>query len=416
MRPRPPRTRHSAESRNPRAAIGLLAIALLLLGAAPTLAAEPPHLERAHDPIEEIDFRPVADAMEPRYLRQLELKVGDRAFTSDLNQAAQRLNALPFIDQATVSQEGPVLHVDLAEKPVLYAVPVPLPIISQLGIMTGLEEWHLAQHYWLAHAQLFYFWDHFRVYDPTNLTPVKQADHVDDYVWGNFDFGTQVAPDWRLVLTGEDYLSTLGALTGTYAPVAQANGNTFMMGPELRYDNADDPAFPRLGTRFRIGTYFGSSLFGNPNDFTIYRGEIQRYIPISRTECLLASLTGGIGRGVVPWHEKFQAGGNVELRGYAYQRFLGDRLVAGTLEYRRILYGGSSLLDAKGPGITGGMFLDVGRAWESTLGTPFLQDLRPSAGGYLALTWGRTHIGRLEAGIGSEGPLITTAFGMPFDW
>ena len=321
MRPRPPRTRHSAESRNPRAAIGLLAIALLLLGAAPTLAAEPPHLERAHDPIEEIDFRPVADAMEPRYLRQLELKVGDRAFTSDLNQAAQRLNALPFIDQATVSQEGPVLHVDLAEKPVLYAVPVPLPIISQLGIMTGLEEWHLAQHYWLAHAQLFYFWDHFRVYDPTNLTPVKQADHVDDYVWGNFDFGTQVAPDWRLVLTGEDYLSTLGDLTGTYAPVAQANGNTFMMGPELRYDNADDPAFPRLGTRFRIGTYFGSSLFGNPNDFTIYRGEIQRYIPISRTECLLASLTGGIGRGVVPWHEKFQAGGNVSCAGMPISGF-----------------------------------------------------------------------------------------------
>lgn len=377
--------------------------------------------EPASEPIGEITFATDPGAMAPRYLRALQLQVGDRPTRSQLGLARERLSSLPNLANVALKQDGSLLTLEFEERPVSSFLVVPVPFLWLVSANAAFRDWRVGDYYVSSKAELGYAWDTLRVYDPRQAKPSPMGFN-NDYVYGLASAGVLLAPDLRLSLFGEGYFSNIlpdtpgAALSETYAPQAQGRGFSLTVGPELRYDNADDEIFPRLGTRVRVGSYFGSPYLGGLSDYAVYRGELQRYSPLGPSETLVTGIRGGMGRGELPWNHKFWAGGIYNLRGYPYQRFLGDQLLVGTLEYRRRL--GIDLAPGwvKGLGLTGGAFVDVGRAWEARVGTPFPQDIRTGAGGYLAVSLGDWNVGRLEVSTGTEGPYVGLAAGLPFDW
>lgn len=377
--------------------------------------------EPTGEPIGEIAFASDPGAMAPRYLRALSLQVGDRPTRSQLSLARERLSSLPNLSRVELKRDGSLLLLDIEERPVRSFLVVPVPFLWMVGADATFKDWRLGDYYVSSRAQLAYFWDSLRVHDPSQAQPAPLA-FSNDYVYGLADAGVLLAPDLRLQMSAEGYFSNIQprvpgtTLAQTYAPQAQGKGFSMTLGPELRFDNADDAQFPRLGTRVRVGSAFGSPLLGAQSDFALYRGELQRYSPLGPSETLVTGFRGGMGRGELPWNHKFWAGGIYNLRGYPYQRFLGDQLLVGTLEYRRRLATDVAPGWVSGLGLTGGAFVDVGRVWESRLGTPFPQDLRAGAGAYMGVSLGRWNAGRLEVSYGTEGPYVGLAAGLPFDW
>ncbi|HEY9855659.1 MAG TPA: BamA/TamA family outer membrane protein [Stenomitos sp.] len=377
--------------------------------------------EPTGDPIGEIMFATDPGAMAPRYLRALKLQVGDRPTKSQLALALERLSSLPNLSSVDLKQSGSLLTLDLQEHPVSSFLVVPVPFVWMVSANATFKDWHVGDYYVSSRAEFGYMWDCLRVYDPRLAEP-SPIPFTNNYVYGLGNAGILLAPDLRLQMNAEGYVSDIqpngpgASLAGTYAPQAQGTGFSMTLGPELQYDNADDESFPRLGTRIRVGSFFGSPYLGGKNDFAIYRGELERYTPIGPAETIVTGVKAGVGRGDLPWNHKFWAGGIYNLRGYPYQRFMGDQLLVGTLEYRRRL--GTNLVPAwmPGLGLTGGTFVDVGRAWESRLGTPFPQDIRAGVGGYLGVSLGAWNVGRLEVSYGTEGPYVGLAAGLPFDW
>lgn len=399
----------------------LIAIMLACLAGpagAETLATP---FEPTSDPIGEIEFATDPGAMAPRYLRALRLQVGDRPTKSQLSLALERLSALPNLANVELKQSGSLLTLDFDEHPVSSFLVVPVPFLWMVSANTAFRDWRVGDFYVSSRAELGYMWDTLQVYDPRQAKPTPMSFN-NDYVYGIASAGLLLAPDLRLQLFGEGYVSDVqpdgpgAALSSTYAPQAQGRGFSLTLGPELRYDNSDDETFPRLGTRVRVGSYFGSPYLGGLSDYAIYRGELQRYSPLGPSETVVTGIRGGMGRGELPWNHKFWAGGSYNLRGYPYQRFLGDQMLVGTLEYRRRL--ATDLVPGwvSGLGLTGGAFVDVGRVWEARFGTPFPQDIRAGAGGYLGFTLGSWNMGRIEASYGTEGPYVGMAAGLPFDW
>lgn len=400
----------------------ILSLALVFMAAVPARAEglETP-FEPAGDPIGEIGFATDPGAMAPRYLRALKLQVGDRPTRSQLDLAVERLTSLPNLSHVDLKQDGSLLTLEFDEQPVSSFAVVPVPFLWMVSANAGIRDWHVGDFYVSSRADVGYMWDSLRIYDPRQAQPTPMG-FRNDYFYGLANAGLLLAPDLRLQMSAEGYVSNIQpetpgtSLAETYAPKAQGRGLSLTLGPELQFDNADDATFPRLGTRVRVGSYFGSPYLGGQSDFAIYRGELQRYSPLGAGETVVTSLRAGVGRGELPWNHKFWAGGIYNLRGYPYQRFLGDQLLVGTLEYRRRLASDLTLGWVSGLGLTGAAFVDVGRAWESRLGTPFPQDLRAGGGAYLAVSLGSWNAGRLEVSYGTEGPYVGLAAGLPFDW
>lgn len=399
-----------------------LSLAVLACLASPARAdALDTPFEPTGDPIGEISFASDPGAMAPRYLRALSLQVGDRPTRSQLGLALKRLASLPNLAHVELKRNGSLLTLEFEERPVSSVLIVPVPFLWKVAANAAFKDWHVGSLYVSTKGQLGYVWDSLQVYDPQQAQPTPVG-FSNDYLYGLADAGILLAPDLRLQLSAEGYLSNIqpgmpgAALTQTYAPKAQGTGFSLTLGPELQYDNSDDESFPRLGTRVRVGSAFGSPYLGGQSDFALYRGELQRYSPLGPSETVVTSFKAGMGRGELPWNHKFWAGGIYNLRGYPYQRFLGDQLLVSTLEYRRRL--GTNLAPGwvSGLGLTGGAFVDVGRVWEARLGTPFPQDIRAGVGGYLGMALGSWNVGRLEVSYGTEGPYVGLAAGLPFDW
>lgn len=389
------------------------ALGLVLIGAG-SVGAEP-----AQDPIGEIRFEADPGPMGPRYLRTLGLKVGDRPTRDTLDQAAERLRAtFPTLAEVELVRHGPDLDLRLQEQPISSWVLVPIPFVWEVGGIAGLAGLKGLGQVWSGKLEAMYCWDSFRVFDPTQAAYAPLAPRLsDNYGYLKGEWGWLAASDWQLLLSGEGYLSAMSLdPQTTYQPGALTHGPSLTLGPDLRYDGTDDEAFPRTGTRARVGLDWGSSLWGNSADFALYHGEVHRYSPLGPQEALVTALRLGYGRGEIPWHHKFQAGGVYNLRGYDYERFMGDRLMVGTVEYRRKLFADLDAVGMHHVSVIGGTFLDVGRAWESTAGISFPQDVRAGVGGFLALALGSWNVGRVEVALGTEGPTIGITTGLPFEW
>lgn len=353
-----------------------------------------------------------------RYRRLLGFKEGSNPTDLELIQAQERLSTAPALEGVELKRMGDRLEVSLKERPVFSLLPVPIPYLWEVALAGSAEQWRIGPTYWLANAEAGYIWDAMRI----EALQGGASQHEANYRYGFASLGSMFWPDITGLLRFEAYGADIqGDLAGSYDPTALARGWSFTMGPELRFDQVDSNFFPREGLRARAGANFGPVLLGNQTDFARYQAEVQRYFPIGEGAVLVTGLTGGFGRGSLPWHEKLQAGGITNFRGYAGRRFMGDQLLVGTLEARKRL-----VEDLKVPllsdfwlsklGLTGGLFLDVGRAWDSKLSVPFPQDARVGVGGFLGVSLGNWNASRIEVAFGNEGPSVGLTMGLPFDW
>lgn len=333
-------------------------------------------------------------------------------------QAEQRLSTAAPLEGAELKRIGDRLEVILKERPVYSLLPVPVPYLWEVALSGAAEQWRIGPTYWLANAEGGYVWDAMRVEALQGGASQHEANHR----YGFASLGAMFWPDITGLLRFEAYGADIqGDLARSYDPSALAKGWSFTMGPELRFDQVDSNFFPREGLRARASANFGPLALGNQMDFARYQAEVQRYFPLGEGSALLTGLNGGFGRGTLPWHEKLQAGGITNFRGYAGRRFLGDQLLVGTLEVRKRLlenmdWFGLSRFGLSKQGLTGGLFLDVGRAWDTKLSVQFPQDARIGVGGFLGFSLGNWNASRIEVGFGNEGPSIGLTMGLPFDW
>jgi len=158
----------------------------------------------------------------------------------------------------------------------------------------------------------------------------------------------------------------------------------------LVLDTRDNEAFSTRGAYVRVYGGADASVHGNDADYRHYGGEVQTFVNLYRHTRVLAlrAYADGVdrvGSGEIPFEELPRLGGKVGQRGYARYRFVDDKALLLTAEYRyRVTQH-----------VTGQLFTDFGtvaREWEFLR----LADVDPSYG--IGLAFGM-HGHRLSAHI-----------------
>jgi hypothetical protein len=225
--------------------------------------------------------------------------------------------------------------------------------------------------------------------------------------------GLSVGGDLRRIGARRGENRALPAPETRFVPAAiVGNGDDFAyatLGASLFRDTRDEPGYPRRGSLVQgdIRQFFGLGA-GDPG-FRRYGVELQNALPLPGHDHSLVTrlradwLDHGSGT-EIPFFFTRGLGGSHSLRGFPLNRFRGEDLVLGTVEYRCAILAGK--LDAV-------LFWDTGGAYRSfselTLG-----GLEHSFGGGIRLLRRGRVLLRLEVAQGSEGPRFLVSFGRPF--
>lgn len=304
----------------------------------------------------------------------------------------------------------------VADEPVFSFAVLPIPLLAVYGVAAyeNAPFWGWKQAF---HARGGYVWTTNYVHDPTTrrrqlLYPEQNSDF-----WHLIaDWGVQPTPEWAFLIDGYLAGGGLSQTPGYDQALTQGVSGTF--GPALRYSTLDSMTFPTRGTysqaNWAPGYHWGSESLA----FQRVSLDAMHFLPLGPDRTIAMRAVGKAAWPKLAWVDKFYAGGGFFLRGYEWNRFTGDRLVSGTLEYRDLF-----LPDMFAPfGLDLGMqiglafeaFTDVGRAWEGEGGVAFPADLRYGAGTGLMLTLDRVPVGRLEVSVGDEGIFPAASFGAGF--
>jgi outer membrane protein insertion porin family len=172
------------------------------------------------------------------------------------------------------------------------------------------------------------------------------------------------------------------------------------------FDNRDNVYDPTKGKRLSFtGTWAGHGL-GGDFDYFKFVAENRLYYKVGRKHVIAVRLMGGIATGDMPYNDLFTLGGADNLRGYEDDEFRGNKMYAGTIEYRYPI--------AKK--VQGVFFVDGGNAWGGTENVPWYKDnnqFHYSGGLGFRIT---TPIGpiRLDYGVGDNGGKFHFSFGGKF--
>ena len=164
-------------------------------------------------------------------------------------------------------------------------------------------------------------------------------------------------------------------------------------------DTRDNIYNPTEGLRVNLSAEF-SGLLGGDFDFQKYGIDHQSFFKAGHVQVWALRAKAGIGHGDISEFNQYRIGGQDSLRGYREDQFRGDRMTAGTLEYRFPLFNK----------VQGALFTDWGAAWDS--GFDF-DNFHGSVGMGIALT---TPLGplRLDYGRGSQGGRVHFSVGGAF--
>lgn len=270
-----------------------------------------------------------------------------------------------------------------------------------------------------------YLWNRNYYYDPKAASPAVVDTTEGQLVTSNRwelrgAWGWQLRPDATLFLNGYGLLGGPN-VTGSYDnPLA--GGASVLGGPLLRVAQLDNRGFPTRGWQVSGAYGWGRHWGGAAFDFQRASLDMMRFLPLGADATLAVR---GVTLSAWPqlaWLDKFSAGGGQFIRGFQWNRFTGDQLVAATIEHRwrfePDLLGRLGVGD-KLPvkiGLASAAFVDAGRAWESRkgLGLPFPRDLRFGVGAGLIALMDGAPAGRLELSFSAEGFFPVASGGAAF--
>lgn len=362
-----------------------------------------------------VRFTEAYGPMTPRYAREL-ADLDPKATSGkmlDLSYWRERLLTLRNLKDATLTRRGDTVEISLTEAPFVSVMPKVVPFVLPVGLELGAEDWRLGGQYYDLKAWAGYVWSGVTLYDPDRAETTRLGSLGYNFPEAYARAGILAWPYTRIYLEGKVAGATMEGDTALASGFGPIDGALVMLGPLIRYDDADHPDMPRQGTRARLGALFGPKALGNAGEYQRYDGYLQWYAPLGSSDSLAIGLHGGMGSGEVPLAQAYQLGGGSYLRGYTGSRFVGNQMLALSVELRHALWpriGGSALT------LWSTAFADAGRSWNHGAAIAFPRDIRPAVGGYLGLSLGTWYIGRLEAAVGNEGPFVNIAAGLPFPW
>ncbi|MNR87363.1 Surface antigen [compost metagenome] len=367
---------------------------------------------RAEDVAPGVRFSESYGPMTPRYARELD-GLSPTTLDRELQAWRERLLTLRNLKDVQLTRRDDRIEVTLTEAPYVLVVPKLIPFVLPVGVELVAEDWRLGGQYYDIKAWAGYVWSGVTLYEPHRVDPALRGNLAYNFPEAYARAGVMVLPYTRVYLEGKAAGSDMTGNTAIASEYGTVGGSMITLSPFLRFDDTDHPDMPRQGTRVRAGVLFGPKAFGNPGDYLRYDGAFQEYIPFGKYDSLAIGLHGGLGSGEIPLPQAYWLGAGNFLRGYTGSRFVGNQMLALSVELRHALwpsiFGSGLTLWSTG-------FVDAARSWNHGGTIAFPQDIRPSVGGYLGLSFGSWYIGRLEAAVGNEGPFVNIAAGLPFPW
>lgn len=192
-------------------------------------------------------------------------------------------------------------------------------------------------------------------------------------------------------------------------PGGRLNSLTLGLSNDLR----DSRLNPREGSFTSFSGELAGSFLGGASDFSKLQAEYRRYLPIGANHVLAFRFMGGTSFGDLPLFESYSVGGANTLRGYEEDRYRGENMVLGSVEYRHKLNDSLSLVG----------FMDAGSAYGGRFATVVPgfnvpaddQSLSPHVGVGVGMRV-ITPLGpiRLDFGWGEEGNQPHFSFGQTF--
>ncbi|MEA2627143.1 MAG: hypothetical protein QOD06_3188 [Candidatus Binatota bacterium] len=207
-------------------------------------------------------------------------------------------------------------------------------------------------------------------------------------------------------------------------------GRTSPFGFSLVYNNRLDITRPTRGWSFAFKLEHVNKALGNDFQYTAYIADGSYLYPIPTRSQVLGLHIGGTfmdsKKREIPFFDLASLGGPYDLRGYFYQRFLGESRVMINLEYRIKVFD-FNFIDIWRVRIDGVAFGDMGRVFidEGDLSDEFhvnrrllprlFEDFRYSYGGGARFALGKALIARVDVGFSDEEKgLIYLVFGHTF--
>ena len=165
------------------------------------------------------------------------------------------------------------------------------------------------------------------------------------------------------------------------------------------FDSRDNVFAPSEGARYSLSAEFAG--LGGDFNFNKYTLEGRKYFKVGPDHVIATRLTAGFADGNISDANRFEVGGADTLRGYEDDQYKGNRMLAGSVEYRFPVINK----------IQGVVFTDIGNAW--TGGGFTINDLKTSVGVGIRMT---TPIGpvRIDYAQGDEGGRTHFSFGGQF--
>jgi len=193
-------------------------------------------------------------------------------------------------------------------------------------------------------------------------------------------------------------------------PGGRVNSTTL----QYTWDTRDIQTDPKRGNFRDLSVEIAGGLFGGASNYNLYSVEQRRYIPMRGGKDVLAlRLMIGASTGGLPLFDSFSVGGATSLRGYEQDRFRGEKMVLGNVEYRYRMNDSLRLVG----------FVDAGDAFGGVFPTTVPGFNIPAKDQQFSIHVGfgvglraDTPLGpiRIDYGIGSDGSEVHFGFGNSF--
>ena len=316
-----------------------------------------------------------------------------------------------------------------ADAPAFNLVVLPLPLVA-MALGATYTNFRLGPTRHEARILGGYFWARNFYYDPLGAAPRALDTPDGQWVPAN-TWQLRGAWGWRATPWATIFLDGMAiaggpAATGGYDD-ALTGGLSASGGPILQLSSLDAIGWPTRGGLLRLG--YARGHHWGPTAFGFDRSSIDGmwFVPVGARGTVALRAVAQVAGPPLAGVDKLHAGGGNIRRGFQWNRFTGDRLAAGTLEYRHVVEPDLlARLAAMGvPGVASvpvrlavasATYVDAGRAWEGRagLGVPFPQDVRIGGGaGLLGIVDGVV-AGRVELNVSAEGIFPVASGGASF--